>query len=84
MTADPVCTDVEITASSGGSVQIVKFNLRNDFGFTYTEKYTVPADWSPDRLAEWRDSKTQELKAKVDIFAQVEQDAMLASSDWYE
>lgn len=81
--SEPRCTEVEITASTGGSVQIVKFNLRNDFGFTYTERYTIPADWTPERVREWQEAKTDEIKDKVDEFAQAEQDALLDASDWY-
>lgn len=80
---EPNCTSVEIQVSTGGSVQIVKFNLRNEFGMTYTEKYTIPKDWSAERVETWRENKTAQLKEKVDAHAQVEQDALLASSDWY-
>lgn len=82
--SDPVCTEVEISATSAGHVQIVKFNLRNDFGLTYSEKYTIPSDWSEERLETWRQTKTDALKAKVEAYAQVEQDALLAASDWYD
>lgn len=80
---EPQCVEVEITASSGGKVQIVQFKLSNDFTFGYTEKYTIPTDWTPERLEEWRDNKLDEIKRKVDEHAQVEQDALLESSDWY-
>lgn len=81
--AEPECTGVEITVSTGGAVQIVKFNLRNDFGFAYTEKYTIPADWSAERVETWKATKTAAIKEKVDALAQLEQDALLESADWY-
>lgn len=82
--SEPICKEVEISVRTGGSVQIVKFNLRNDFGFTYAERYTVPTDWSEERLEQWKVAKTKEIKDKIDQFAQVEQDALLASADWYD
>lgn len=81
--SDPVCSEVDITVTSGGKVQIVKFDLQNEFSFGYSEKYTVPADWSADRFEAWLATKTAAIKEKVDAFAQVEQDALLEVSDWY-
>lgn len=83
MPRQPQITELEISASAGGKVQIVRFNLQNEFSFGYTERYTIPADWSPERFEEWKETKTAEIKAKLDAQAQAEQDAMLASSDWY-
>lgn len=80
---DPRCTELDINVSTGGSVQIVKFNLRNDFGFSYTERYTIPESWAPERFEEWKAAKTLAIKAKIDEFAQIEQDALLESSDWH-
>lgn len=81
--SEPQITEVEISATAGGQVQIVKFNLQNEFSFGYTERYSIPADWDQERFEEWKERKTAEIKAKLDEQAQVEQDAMLASSDWY-
>lgn len=80
--SEPTLTNVEITASTGGRVQIVKFNLQNEFGFGYTEKYTIPIDWSEERIETWQHNKMLAIKARVDEFAQVEQDALLEQSDW--
>lgn len=81
--SEPRCTDVEISVTAGGKIQIVKFNLQNDFGLSYSERYTIPADWSSERLEEWKASKVAAIQSKVDEYAQAEQDALLASSDWY-
>lgn len=81
--SEPRCSEVNISVTSGGKVQIVKFDLQNEFSFGYSEKYTVPADWEPERFEEWLAAKTAAIKAKVDAFAQVEQDALLEISDWY-
>lgn len=81
---EPQCIKVDISVQTGGQVQIVKFNLSNNFSFGYTESYTVPADWDEDRLREWIATKTQAMKDKVDGLAQAEQDSLLASSDWYD
>jgi len=81
---EPKLVEVDIKASTGGKVQIVQFKLSNDFTFEYGERYTIPAGWSPERVEEWVDNKIEALKAKIDDFAQVEQDALLESSDWYK
>lgn len=81
--SEPRCTEVDITVTAGGKVQIVKFDLQNEFSFGYSEKYTIPSDWTPERLEDWLAAKTIAIKAKVDAQAQVEQDALLEVSDWY-
>lgn len=81
---EPQCHAVDITVTTGGKVQIVQFKLSNSFELGYTESYTIPADWTEERREEWRVRKIDELKAKIDDFAQAEQDSLLASSDWYQ
>lgn len=80
---EPQCKEIEITATTGGKVQIVQFKLSNDYTFGYTERYTIPTDWTPERIEEWKEAKTRAIKEKVDELAQAEQDALLGSSDWY-
>lgn len=80
---EPQCIEVEISASTGGKVQIVQFKLFNDFHFHYGEKYTIPANWSEAKRDEWVARKREEIKIKLDALAQAEQDALLESSDWY-
>lgn len=80
----PVAKECEISVTTGGKIQIVKFNLANDFGITITERFDVPKDWSQEELDEWLLEKTSEIKGKVDHFAQQEQDALLEAADWYE
>lgn len=81
---DPRCIEVEILVATGGKAQIVQFKLSNDFSYSYSEKYTIPSDWTPEHFEAWQANKTIEIKQKIDALAQAEQDALLASSDWYD
>lgn len=84
MTTNPTCTEVEISVRAAGKVQIVQFKLSNDYEVAYAERYTIPADWTQERIDEWKDNKTKQMREKIELYAQAEQDALIEASDWYK
>lgn len=80
---EPQVKEISISARSGGTVQIVKYNLQNEFCIDQSVTYSIPEGWTDEQVDEFKRTKTLALQEEIQPFAQNEQDALLAQSDWW-
>lgn len=73
----PICTEVTCHASTGGKIQLVKFELSADYGFSFSRKYQVPDGWDESQIAEFQRNKTQALRNEIERLAQSEYDSLV-------
>jgi len=79
--ADPVCTEVSVSASVGGKVQIVKFEYTADFHYSMSRKYSVPEEWSDKEVKDFQQDKTIDLRSNLEGIAQAELDELIKQRD---
>lgn len=75
--SEPKCIEVGTTASVGGKVQVVKFDVSVDYFYSISRKYSIPEDWTEEDVDKFQLSKTLELREKIEPFAQSEADDLL-------
>lgn len=76
----PECFEVAVSASKGGKVTIIKFDLSADYHYSETRKYTIPADWDEKQINAFVDGVQEELDARADKRAQAESDDLIQQS----
>lgn len=79
--ADPVCTEVSVSASVGGKVQIVKFEYTADFHYSMSRKYSVPEEWNDKEVKDFQQDKTIDLRSNLEGIAQAELDELIKQRD---
>lgn len=72
--SEPVLTEVNLTYSSGGKVQIIKYDLDSSYFVSESRKYSIPEDWTEEQALEFQEKKREEIRARVEAQAQVEFD----------
>lgn len=75
------CTEVVVSASVGGKVQIVKFEYTADFHYSMTRKYDIPEDWSELDVLDFQHDKTVLLREQLEVAAQAEMDDLMRQRD---
>lgn len=77
----PVCTEVTISASVGGKVQIVKYEYTADFHYSQSRKYSVPESWSEQDVTDFQNTATIGLREELETLAQAEVDELIRQRD---
>lgn len=77
----PVCTEVTVSCSVGGKVQIVKFEYSADFHYSMSRKYSVPEDWDAADIEEFQHNATADLRTQIEQVAQKELDELISQRD---
>lgn len=75
--SEPKCTEVLCSASVGGKVQTVKYDISQDYHYSISRKYDVPGDWTEEEVDEFQSVKCIELREKLEPIAQVEVDELM-------
>jgi hypothetical protein len=75
--SEPKCIEVTASTSTGGRVQLVKFELSSDYHFSMTRRYSIPDDWTEDQVKEFNYEKTLELREQLEPIAQQEFDDLI-------
>jgi hypothetical protein len=81
MASEPRCTEVTVSASVGGKVQIVKFEYTADFHYSMTRKYDIPEDWAETDVLDFQHDKTVLLREQLEVAAQAEMDELMRQRD---
>lgn len=81
MATEPTCTEVTVSASVGGKVQIVKFEFTSDYHYSMSRKYSVPEDWTQDDVEAFQTKSTIDLREQVEQLAQAELDELMDQRD---
>lgn len=75
---EPKCIEVSSWVSTGGKVQLVKFELNADYSFGESRKYSIPEGWTEQQVSEFHYEKTIELRGQIEPLAQQELDDLIA------
>jgi len=52
--SEPKPLEITVSSSTGGKVQIVKFEYSEDYHFSQSEKWSVPDGWSEDQIEDFK------------------------------
>lgn len=74
----PVLIECGASVSSGGKVQLKKFELSSDYHFTVSGKWSVPPNWTDEQAEEFRHEMVLRLRRELEPIAQEEVDDLLA------
>lgn len=77
----PVCTEVSVSASVGGKVQIVKFEYTADFHYSMSRKFSIPEGWKDKEIKSFQQDKTLALREELEHIAQAEMDELIKQRD---
>lgn len=75
--SQPKPKEMTVTASTGGKVQVVKYELSGDYHFSVGGTWSIPEDWTDEQVEDFRQYK---LKQLID---ELEQPAQNALDDLY-
>lgn len=78
---EPKCTEVTVSCSVGGKVQIVRFEYTADFHYSMSRKYAVPENWDETEVNVFQINKTADLRAELEQVAQAEMDDLISQRD---
>lgn len=79
--AEPICTEISVSASVGGKVQIVKFEYTADFHYSMSRKFSIPEDWDAKEIKNFQQDKTLMLRQELEHIAQAEMDELIKQRD---
>lgn len=74
---EPKCTEVLVSSSVGGRVQIVKYEYSADFHYSQSRKYDIPPGWTEQDVDDFQKDKTIQLRSELEPHAQAEMDDLL-------
>ena len=73
----PVLLEVGVSVSTGGKVQLKKYELSSDYHLSVNGKWKVPSDWSDEEAEEFRNEQILRLRSELEPIAQAEVDELL-------
>lgn len=76
----PKLEEVVVSASFGGKVGIVKFDLSADYHLSQTRRYSIPEDYTNEQAEAFQETAQVKIQAAVDALAQAELDKLLEQS----
>lgn len=74
---EPVLIETGASVSTGGKVQLKKFELSADYHFSLNGKWAVPPSWTEGQAEEFRHEMVLRLKKELEPLAQAEVDDLL-------
>lgn len=74
---DAVPTEVSVSASVGGKVQVVKYEQTSDYHFSVGGRWAVPDFWTNDDCENFRQEQLWKLRKELEPFAQHEYDDLM-------
>lgn len=78
---EPQVEHATVSASVGGKVALVGFGgLSSDYHYSINRTYSIPKDWTEERVDEWQVEKAIELREKLEPIAQAEADELMGQS----
>lgn len=78
----PRLSQIGITSSMGGKVQIIQYREDSSFFVSHSETWDVPEGMTTEEVEAFRVDRYQELREQVDGLAQIERDERVGQSDW--
>lgn len=79
--SEPTLTEIAVTHSAGGKVQMIKYVQDASYFVSESRKYAIPEDWTEEQANEFRDDKAAEIRERVDTAAAKEFIELAEQSD---
>lgn len=76
----PKLSEINISFSVGGKVQIIKFDISSDYHVSLSRKWEIPEDWTNEQAEAWQLEQLAKLRAVVDVVGQKEFDDRFSQS----
>lgn len=73
----PVLIETGASVSTGGKLQLKKFELSADYHFHLSGKWSVPEEWTEEQAEEFRHEQALRLRRELEPLAQAEIDDLL-------
>jgi hypothetical protein len=77
VTDEPQLIECGASVSTGGKVQLKKFELSADYHFHLSAKWSMPEGWTEQQAEEFRHEQTLRLRKELEPLAQMELDDLL-------
>lgn len=78
---EPKCTEITVSSSVGGKVQIVKFEFTVDFHYSMTRKYDIPEDWTEKDVEAYQIDKAVQIRGELEEVANNEVAELMKQRD---
>lgn len=72
--SEPKLTQVGLTISAGGKVQIIKYDLDSSYFVSANRTFTIPDDWTQEQAEEFQAEQLDRLRTQIDKRADIEFD----------
>lgn len=73
----PQLIEAGVSVSTGGKLQIKKFELYSEYHFELSGKWTMPPGMTEDEAAEFRHEQVLRLRREIEPIAQAEVDDLI-------
>lgn len=80
----PVLIETGASVSTGGKVQIKKYELSADYHFSLNAKWAIPPGMSEDEAETFRHEQVLRLKKELEPLAQAEVDDLLEQKETWD
>ena len=78
---EPKCKECLCSASVGGKIQIVKFDVSADFHYSISRTYDIPEDWNERDVTDFQVDKESELRGILEPIADAEVQELFAQKE---
>jgi hypothetical protein len=76
--SQPKCKEVVCSASVGGTVQIVKYEVGQKYHYSMSRTYEIPEGWTEQDVNDFQNDKEIEIRGFIEPIAQAELDELFA------
>lgn len=77
----PTLMEVGVSVSTGGKIQIKKYEVNCDYHFTLSGKWAVPEDMTEDQAADFRHEQILRLRQEIEPIAQEEVNDLMSQKN---
>lgn len=66
----PILREISVSVSTGGKVQVVKYELSADYHYSVGGKWSIPEDWTDSEAEDFRQYQIKKLSDELEEPAQ--------------
>lgn len=77
MNDKPVLIEAGASVSTGGKIQLKKYEISSDYHFHLSGKWSIPPGWTEQQAEEFRHEQVLRLRKELEPIAQSEVDDLL-------
>jgi len=79
--SEPKPLEIMVSSSTGGKVQIVKFEYSEDYHFSQSEKWSIPEDWDQSKIDDFKKLVQERLDSTLSGLAQFKVNELMDQRD---